>query len=314
MEAGLAEGLRYVAEADARTVGAAHPFGGLWDDSADPAAELQRMMDVRRAAVDRFGPAALSEGEPLANLRRKFVPIWLLHRYQVEAASKLIGGVEFGYGLKGQANEEARPVPADAQRRALTALLATLRPDALTVPERLLPHLSLGWSGTPDRQETIEIFRTAGANVFDPLVASEVGAAVTLGALLAPERLNRLEIQHSADPAIPSAGQLVDSILDTVLTGGGDAVRRRVATASVFAVARAQRDPLLSPTVALALSERLERLGTSLARGRGAGADWSRGLARLLLDREALQAALAAPRNTPQIPPGMPIGGEGGGA
>ena len=203
MAAGLAEGLRYVAEADARPAGSAHPYGGLWDDAADPAAELRRMLEVRRAAVSRFGPSALGEGEAVANLRRKFVPIWLLHRYQVEAASKLIGGVEFGYGLKGDGSAAARPVPAAEQRGAMEALLATLSPEALAVPQPLLAHLSSGWSGTPDRQETIEIFRTAGSNVFDPLVASEVGAAVTLNALLAPERLNRLEIQSSADPAMP---------------------------------------------------------------------------------------------------------------
>ncbi|HEY0111842.1 MAG TPA: zinc-dependent metalloprotease [Allosphingosinicella sp.] len=316
MGAGLAEGLRYVAEADARPAGSAHPYGGLWDDAADPVAELSRMMEVRRAAVLRFGPRALGEGEAAANLRRKFVPIWLLHRYQVEAASKLIGGVEFGYGLKGDANAQARPVPAGEQRRAIDALLATLSLEALTVPQPLLPHLSAGWSGTPDRQETIEIFRTAGSNVFDPLVASEVAAAVTLGNLLAPERLNRLEIQSGVDPVMPSALGLVDSILARVLGPGGTTVQRRVATTAILAIARVQRDPALSPTLSLALSERLERLGGQLAQaaGTGAHADWSRGLGRLLRDREALQAALAEQRRMPQIPPGMPIGGEGDGA
>jgi hypothetical protein len=311
MATGLAEGLRYVAEADARTPGSAHPYGGLWDDSADPAAELSRMMEVRRAAVTRFGPRALGEGEAVANLRRKFVPIWLLHRYQVEAASKLIGGVEFAYALKGEANAASRPVPAAEQRRAIEALLATLSPEALTVPEPLLQHLSSGWSGNPDRQETIEIFRTAGSNVFDPLVASETAAAVTLGNLLAPERLNRLEIQNATDSSMPSAHSLVDAILSRVL-GGSGAVQRRVATTAVLALARVQRDPVLSPTLALALSERLERLGGQLAQAGGTGvqADWSRGLGRLLRDREALQVALAEQRRMPQIPPGMPIGSD----
>ena len=94
---------------------------------------------------------------------------------------------------------------------------------------------------------------------------------------------------------------------------GDGAVQRRVATTAVLAVARVQRDPALSPTLSLALSERLERLGGQLARtgGTGTRSDWSRGLGRLLRDREALQAALAEQRRIPQIPPGMPIGGGG---
>src|SRR5690606_39213364 len=110
MTAALAEGLRYVADDDARPAAAAHPAGSLWDDGADPVAELNRMMAVRQAAVARFGPAALYPGEPVSHLRRKFVPIWLLHRYQVEAAAKLIGGVDFAYSRAGDGQEAARAV------------------------------------------------------------------------------------------------------------------------------------------------------------------------------------------------------------
>src|SRR3546814_2224624 len=145
--AGVAEGLRFVADGDARPLDAAQPNGSLWDDFADPAAELERMIAVRRAAVDHFGLGALSAGEPVANLRRKFVPIWLLHRYQVEAAAKLVGGVDFSYSLRGDGLEISRPVPAEAQRRAFDALLATLSPEDLTVQGGLMRLLSSGWSG-----------------------------------------------------------------------------------------------------------------------------------------------------------------------
>ena len=165
MTAALAEGLRFVGDDEARPAGAAHPLGSLWDDDADPVAELRRMMEVRRAAVSRFGPRALYPGEPVSNLRRKFVPIWLLHRYQVEAAAKLIGGVDFAYSRNGDGQEAARVVARGPRSaRALDALLDTLSPEALTVPAALLPYLSAGWSGNPDRQETIEIFRAAGGN------------------------------------------------------------------------------------------------------------------------------------------------------
>lgn len=307
MTAALAEGLRFVGDNEARPVGSAHPLGSLWDDNADPVAELRRMMEVRRVVVSRFGPRALYPGEPVSNLRRRFVPVWLLHRYQVEAAAKLIGGVDFSYSRNGDGQEAARVVAPDRQRAALDALLDTLSADALTVPQTLLPYLSAGWSGNPDRQEQIEIFRASAGNVFDPLIASETAAQQTLNSLLAPDRLNRLETQHSADSGQMTPAAMIDAILDRVLASGSGSpeLRGRAATATVLAIARAQRDPTLSPTIALALSERLARLSRSLQAGRE---DWSRGLGRLLADNVALTAALAAPGRTPQIPPGMPIG------
>jgi hypothetical protein len=314
MAAGLAEGLRFVPDQDARAADAAHPLGSLWDDGSDPVAELRRVMEVRQAAVARFGPAALKPGDPQSQLRRAFVPIWLLHRYQVEAAAKLLGGVDFTYAVTGDGHGEAKPVSADDQRRALDALLDTLSPAALAVPASLLPNLSAGWSGENDRQTDIELMPTAGGPVFDPLAATETAAAVTLTDLLAPTRLNRLEIQNQADPAVPSAHEVVDRLIDRAFTfprdEPGAAVQRRIATTAVLWLARTQRDGALSPTVALALSERLNRLGTGLAKTSGSGvqADWSRGLGRLLLDRDALTAALADKRRLPKVPPGMPIG------
>jgi hypothetical protein len=310
MAAGLARGLRFVPDQDARAPDSAHPEGSLWDDEADPVAELRRVMEVRRVAVERFGPAALRAGDPQAQLRRSFVPIWLLHRYQVEAASKLLGGVAFTYAVTGDGRGTARPVEAARQNAALDALLDTLSPQALTVPAAIQPELSAGWSGESDRQTDIEVIRTAGGPVFDPLAATETAAAVTLIDLLAPNRLNRLEIQSQAAPAIPSAHDVVQRLIERVFARPDTGVQRRIATTVALALARTQRDAALSPTVALALSERLSRLATQLTRAKGDGveADWSRGLGRLLLDREALNAALSDPRRLPKVPPGMPIG------
>jgi len=276
------------------------------------------MSEVRAVAVSRFGPQALGAGDAEASLRRAFVPIWLIHRYQVEAAVKLLGGVDFAYSVNGDGHGEARIVPSADQHGALDALLDTLSPAALTVPSALLPRLSGGWSGNNDRQTEIEIMATAGGPVFDPLAATETGAALTLASLLVPERLNRLEIQHQADPASPGAHELVDRLIERTFEFAGldesqAAVQRRIATTTALALARVQREPGLSPTLALALSERLNRLAARLARAPRAGlqADWSRGLARLLDDREALDQAIADRRRLPRIPPGMPIGAEG---
>jgi hypothetical protein len=146
--------------------------------------------------------------------------------------------------------------------------------------------------------------------VFDPLKATEVGAMQTLNSLLAPERLNRLELQHSADSSVPSAGQVFDLLLDRSLAGANAEVGRRIATTAILSLARVQRNPALSPTIQLQLAGRMDRLAERLGRWRGDDQqqDWARGLAALLRDREALDRVIADPRRLPDVPPGMPIG------
>ncbi len=191
--------------------------------------------------------------------------------------------------------------------------MATLAPAELEVPRPLLPLLSSGWSGNSDRQYEIEIFRTAGGPVFDAMAATEAAAAVTLNALLAPERLNRLSEQSRMVAGALSPSDLIDRLIATTFASGTaeGAVQRRIATTTAMTLARVQRDPVLSPTLALILDDRMQQLAGRLSkeRGRGEQAEWSRGLARLLGDREALARALAEPNRAPRIPPGMPIGG-----
>jgi hypothetical protein len=304
-----AAGLRFVADNDARPVSAGQPLGSLWDDGPDPIAELTRVMAVRRAAVARFGSGALPAGESLADLRRAFVPIWLIDRYQVEAAAKSVGGVNFPYVVNGE-NSLAQVVPGAAQWAALYALLDTLSPAELTVPAQLNSLLSSGFGGDSDRQTDIEVIPTAGGPVFDPLKATEVGAVQTLDALVAPERLNRLEGQHAGDASVPAPAQLFDLLLGRTLSQTATEVGRRIATMSVLALARVQHDPSLSPTISLQLAGRLDRLADQLGRQRGQAAeqDWAHGLAALLKDQQSLDKALADPARYPRVPPGMPIG------
>ena len=304
-----ARGLRFVADNDARPVSSGNPQGSLWDDSADSIAELKRMMNVRRVALARFGQASIPAGQSLADLRPAFVPIWLLDRYQIEAAAKTLGGVNFPYALD-QEGMTASPAPGASQWAALYALVDTLSPAELNVPARLLPLLSGGFGGNSDRQTDIEIIPTAGGPVFDPLKATEVGAVQTLGALLAPQRLNRLEAQHAADAGVPAPAQLFELLLGRTMAQSGNDVGRRIATTAILSLARVQRDSQLSPTIALQLAGRLDRLSDELHRVRGGQQDWARGLAALLEDREALDKALADPARLPRVPPGMPIGSD----
>lgn len=304
--AAQAAGLRFVSDADARATDTAQPWGSMWDDRADPIAELTRLMQVRGSALARFGLPALTPGEPVAALRRKFVPIWLLHRYQVDAAAKSLGGVAFGYDVAGDGHERAVPVPADQQRRALDALMATLDPRALTVPPALLPLLTAGRQGSDNPQYDGEVFATAGSSVFDPLVATDVAAAITLDALLAPARLERLAAQHAVDPALPGVEDVLARLRARTLAAA-DPVARRIAWRIVVATAAARRDSIGHPAVAAALDDQLLTTAKLLKGARGADAS-ALALARLIEDKSALDAVLASQKAKPHVPPGMPIG------
>lgn len=310
---GRAAGFRFVSDDDSRPSGSSHPQGALWDDGPDAIVELHRMMLVRQAALERFGSGSIPGDQAAATLRRAFVPIWLLHRYQVEAAAKSLGGVDFPYGLDAE-SPQAVPVPGDRQQRALAELMATLSPAALTVPARLQSLLSIGFGGNRDRQYDIEVMPTAGGPVFDPLRATETAAVETLNSLLDPDRFNRLELQHQSDPGVPSPHELVERLIAQAFAApsGTAEVRRRIGTTVVLAIARAARVPRLSPAIAVSLNARLERLADDLARTktRDADGDWSRGIAELLRDRDALERVLADPARLPQVPPGMPIGSD----
>jgi Met-zincin/Domain of unknown function (DUF5117) len=302
---------RYVTDADSRPLGAAQPWGSLWDDGADPAAELTRMMSVRRAALDQFGLGALKPGEPVANLKRKYVPIYLLHRYQLEAAAKLIGGVDFTYSVVGDGRETSPSVGPAQQRAALAALLATLSPRELDTPETLTAMLSSGQSGDSDRQYDIEIFGTAGGPVFDPLIAAEAAAGMTFDNLLAPTRLARLVDQRRRDPGQLGVGEMLDGLLDGVFqpAAGREAeIARRLQTRLVLDLANAARDPKTPPAAAAEISARLAALPARLKGGADAADKAHRQrLVALLGDRELL-ATLASPKLRPELPPGMPIG------
>ena len=270
----------------------------------------------RRAASAR---ARLYPGEPVANLRRKFVPIWLLHRYQVEAAAKLVGGVDFAYSLQRRRPGGGARGRAGRQRaRARRAARRRLSPEALTVPPPLLPYLSAGWSGSPDRQETIEIFRTAGGPIFDPLVASEIGGALTLNSLLVPERLNRLEIADAqADADAARADDLIERLIERALAPRRPASRR--CSAGSAPPIRARRSPGSSAIRRCRRRSRSRcRTGSTgsprqLPHGGGGAIDWAAASAACSATARRSPPRWPSQRRMPQIPPGMPIGGGEGG-
>ncbi|AKH43854.1 hypothetical protein FHS61_002739 [Altererythrobacter atlanticus] len=306
-------GLRFVTDIDGRSPDLPSPIASMWDDGPDPLAALDHMLAVRQVALANFGEQVLLPGEPLANLRRKFVPIWLLHRYDVEAAGKVIGGLDYEYAVRGDNHPEPAPFPADMQRSAIEKMIGTLSASMLTVPDELVMKLSVPTTRLPDPQFNQEVFANAGAAAFDPLVAADVAAQLPLDSMLAPSRLTRLFEQHRRDSAMPGVEYLLDQLDEKVISARPDAVARRIAYRAIITMAETQRDAETSPGVAALLAGRLDNIATRLsAGGKGEDGAWARYVSSLLQDEDRLSSVMEEGDAAPDIPPGMPIGGSGG--
>jgi hypothetical protein len=185
----IAKKMLYVTDADARPAGAAHPLGNLWDNGSDPVAALRHEMNVRAIAVRDFGIKSLTQGQPLAELEKAFVPVYLHHRYQVDATAKVLGGYFYSYAVKGDEQIAQTPVPVDQQREALAELLKTVQPESLAIPLRILDMIPprVGASAS-DRER----FESQTSPIFDPASAIRTAAELTIGNLLQPQRASRL--------------------------------------------------------------------------------------------------------------------------
>jgi hypothetical protein len=203
----------FITDEDARPLGSAHPRAHLWDNGPDPVAELDRVLAVRAAALKNFGENAIKPGTPMAQLEQTLVPLYLFHRYQTEAAIKEIGGLGYRYNERGDGLMNPSIVDPAEQRKALTAVLKTLAPETLTLPESILAILPPAPPGYPRTQES---FPSHTGLTFDPVAAAESSADLTLAVLLDPARASRLIEYHMRMPASPSLRGVLEAVSSTV--------------------------------------------------------------------------------------------------
>jgi hypothetical protein len=168
------------------------------------------MIGIRSAALKRFGENAITHGTPMAQLEDTLVPLYLAARYQVEAASKEIGGLDYRYALRGDGQLVTKIVPPSEQRKALSAVLKTLTPEYLTLPDSLLQILP---PRPPGLARTRESFPAHTGLTFDPVAAAESSTDLTLALLFNPERASRLVEYHARDPQQPSLDEVINSTL-----------------------------------------------------------------------------------------------------
>ena len=296
--------IRYMTGQDASI----SPQADLWANGTDMGHELNRMMDVRASALERFGVQAIQSDMPMATIEEALVPLYMHHRYQVEATASAIGGVEYTYAVRGDGLQPFRRVSADMQRGALDALMRTLVPAELTLPESVLNVIP---PRPPGFGRHRELFPRYTGSAFDAVTPAVVAAGHTVAMVLEPTRAARLVQQHTFDPSLPGLEEVLEGLFEASMGASTNTeyqaeVKRAVegvVLARVMWLARNASMPQVR-----AISSASLRWSQSELLGRGqseAHAQMLAGDIQRFLDRPG---EVVADRVAPSAPPGSPIG------
>jgi hypothetical protein len=292
-----------------------HPRSDQWSNGTNQADELNRLMKIRRAAMDRVGEHTIRMHAPMTTIEEALVPIYMYHRFAVESSASMIGGQDFVYALRGDGRTPTKWVSAADQRKALEALAATLKPSELTIPRKLLTLIPPRPPGYGMHRELF--IRTTG-EAFDPIAPARVGADVTIGFILQPDRASRMIAQNAVDATLPGLGEVIDRLtkatFDAVTADPYEAAVRRAS--SRVLVDRLTWLAAVAPDsqVRAVASRKLQRLA---ARGTAAPPNGNEldaahliliaGDIKRFLERPAATAPMST---TTAAPPGAPIGGD----
>ncbi|HZT76930.1 MAG TPA: zinc-dependent metalloprotease [Vicinamibacterales bacterium] len=293
----------------------AHPKVDQWSNGVDQADELFRMMKVRRAALDHMGEHSIRAGMPMATIEEPLVPIYMYHRYAVESASSMVAGQDYIYGMRGDNRTPTKGVGVDDQRKALDALMYTLRPNELTVPKHvldLIPPRPPGWGMHR------ELFPRTTGDTFDPLAPATIAADVTVGFLLQLDRAARMVGQHAVDPRLPGLEDVIDRLtaatFDATTANPYEAAVRRaeeqVLVDRVMWLATASPNSGVRAIATMKLTKLMARLKTPSPKATeldNAHRTLMAGEIKRFLDRPA-EAARVIEAPPPDAPPGAPIG------
>tara|TARA_B100000787_G_scaffold170262_1_gene165382 strand:+ start:7964 stop:10357 length:2394 start_codon:yes stop_codon:yes gene_type:complete len=188
------KGARFITDQDARPQGSAHAYAHLWDNGANVSTELENVLAIRKHAIANFSKDNIKTNQPYSILEDVFVPLYFFHRYQTEGVTKVIGGLDYTYALKGDGNTIVKRIDGRTEKKALLSVLKTLNVEEIAIPKNLLklfPPRAFSYG------RTRESFRSKTGVAFDPFGAVETASAMTLGLLLHPERVSRL-VQHKS--------------------------------------------------------------------------------------------------------------------
>jgi uncharacterized protein DUF4953/uncharacterized protein DUF5117 len=301
--------LRYLTNQDTDS----SPRSDQWNNGTDMAAELNRIMKVRRAALARFDETVIRKDQPMATMEEALVPLYMYHRYAVEAAASAVAGQDYIYAFRGDGRTPTTWVPAADQRAAIAALAATLKPSELSLPKPALDKIPPRPSGWGLHRE---LFARYTGDTFDPISPASIAADVTIGFTLQPDRAARMVAQHAIDPSLPGLSEVVDALRTatfqaTTSSPYEEEIRRATARALVERLMwLAGGAPMAQVRAEASEALRKIQIGEHGLRGNGDGP----AQALLAADIKRFLERPIEPLRTPttyDAPPGAPIGDTG---
>ncbi|UJP64615.1 zinc-dependent metalloprotease [Mongoliitalea daihaiensis] len=213
LEDTYAAGHTFISDTDSRHPSGSHPTAHLWDNGESASNELVRLLRIRNKQLETFGLNAIEEGQPEALMEEVMVPLFLMHRYQVEATSKLLGGLDYTYKIKGDNQRIQSRLDATMQNRALSSLLLTITPENLMVPTHILDRIPPRPMGYGRNRET---FPSRNGLNFDPLAPAENIVDMVFSFLFEVGRANRLHQQAMMDNSLPSFASVLGKTMEQV--------------------------------------------------------------------------------------------------
>ena len=203
-------GLRFITDRDARAIGGAHSLGHLWDNGESASVGLEDIIKVRNKAISNFSEYNIRKNQPFSVLEDVFVPLYFLHRYQTEAAVKLIGGLEYNYATRGDNQTIVNQIGYLQQSDALNSVFRTIKADFLTIPKNKLDLFPPRAFGYPRSRESFKSNMGVG---FDPISIASTASEMTFSLLFNPERMNRLILQKSLNNSSLSISEVFDRLI-----------------------------------------------------------------------------------------------------
>lgn len=204
------KGIEFLTDKDARPSGSLHPQTHLWDNGVNAVDELKNVMKVREKALSQFGENDIPPGTPMAMLEDVLVPVYFYHRYQLEAATKEVGGMYYTYTLRGDGRMTTKPVSKEEQLKALNEIIDCIDPKVLMLPDRivkLIPPRPAGYNFSE------ELFQKRTGAAFDALSPAQMAADLPFSFLFDPQRLNRME-QYEAEDGGLGISEMIKLLID----------------------------------------------------------------------------------------------------
>jgi hypothetical protein len=202
--------LEYLTDQDARPAGALHPRTHLWDNGKNVVDGLKDVMKVREKALQQFGENNIRTGMPMAMLEDVLVPVYFYHRYQLEAAAKVVGGMNYTYTLRGDGRTATEAVSKTEQLKALNAVIDCIDPKVLLIPDKiakLIPPRPSGYNFSR------ELFKKRTGLAFDVLSPAETAADLPFSFLFNAERLNRMA-QYETENGGLGINEMINMLTD----------------------------------------------------------------------------------------------------